>query len=249
LELSWSTFVLEAINFLVLVWILKRFLYKPVLEIVARRRSEVEKTLSDAKARQQEAETLERQYESRLSDWEAERQGARTALAREMDEERARRSAELEHQLESEREKTRAAEERRLANLRNQAEQRAVTLGAQFAARLLGQAATPDLEARLLDLLLQEIETLPADRLSALTEGNGTPSTRISVTSAFPLEDEQRKRILDTLAKALRIDEPGVFAEDPALLAGLRIAIGSGVIGLNLKDELEGFARLSDGSG
>jgi F-type H+-transporting ATPase subunit b len=249
LELSWSTFLLEAVNFLVLVWILKHFLYKPVLEIVARRRAEVEKTLSDAKTRQQEAQALERQYESRLSDWEAERQRARTSLMREMDEERARRIAELKDQLETEREKAHAAEERRLTDLRDQAEQRAVTLGAQFAARLLGQAATPELEARLLALLLQEIETLPPARLATLTAGSGTPPTPIAIASAFPLQEQQRRRILDALAKSLRIDAPGEFAEDPSLLAGLRITIGSGVIGLNLKDELEGFTRLSDGNG
>jgi len=48
LELSWSTFLLEIINFLVLVWILKHFLYKPVLDVIARRRSGIEKTLADA---------------------------------------------------------------------------------------------------------------------------------------------------------------------------------------------------------
>ena len=38
MELSGSTFVLEIINFLILVWILKRFLYKPVLGVIAKRR-------------------------------------------------------------------------------------------------------------------------------------------------------------------------------------------------------------------
>ena len=42
MELSWSTFFLEIINFLVLVWILKRFLYKPVMDVIARRREGIE---------------------------------------------------------------------------------------------------------------------------------------------------------------------------------------------------------------
>ena len=49
MELNWSTFILEIINFLVLIWILKRFLYKPVLDVIARRRAGIEKTLSDAR--------------------------------------------------------------------------------------------------------------------------------------------------------------------------------------------------------
>ena len=37
MQLNWSTFVLEIINFLILVWVLKRFLYKPVLAAIAQR--------------------------------------------------------------------------------------------------------------------------------------------------------------------------------------------------------------------
>jgi F-type H+-transporting ATPase subunit b len=67
MELNWSTFVLEIINFLVLVWILQRLLYKPVLAVIARRRAGIEKTLADAKHLQAEAERLKAQYESRLA--------------------------------------------------------------------------------------------------------------------------------------------------------------------------------------
>ena len=90
MELSWSTFVLEIINFLALVWILKRFLYKPVLDIIARRRSAIEKTQADAATLMAAAEQLQDQYGGRLTEWERERQEARATLARELDDERAR---------------------------------------------------------------------------------------------------------------------------------------------------------------
>ena len=96
MELSWSTFVLEIINFLVLVWILKRFLYKPVLEVIARRRAGIEKTRVDAEALQADAEVLQKQYESRLADWNEERQQARDTLAHELEAERARKESEMQ---------------------------------------------------------------------------------------------------------------------------------------------------------
>ena len=39
MELDWTTFVLEVINFLVLVWILRRYLYRPVLNTLAARKA------------------------------------------------------------------------------------------------------------------------------------------------------------------------------------------------------------------
>ena len=49
MELSWSTFILEVINFIVLVFILKHFFYKPVLNAIARRRESIDKTMEDAR--------------------------------------------------------------------------------------------------------------------------------------------------------------------------------------------------------
>jgi len=77
MDLSWSTFVLEIINFLVLVWILKRFLYKPVLDVIARRRAGIEKSMADAEALHADAEKLQEQYEDRLAVWDQERLQAR----------------------------------------------------------------------------------------------------------------------------------------------------------------------------
>lgn len=39
MQIDWTTFVLEIVNFLALVWLLKRFLYTPVLDVLARRRA------------------------------------------------------------------------------------------------------------------------------------------------------------------------------------------------------------------
>ena len=87
MELNWSTFLLEIINFLVLVWILKHFLYKPILDVIARRRAGIEDRLAKAQQLHDEADTLKAEYENRLVDWEHERQQARVTLAQELNEE------------------------------------------------------------------------------------------------------------------------------------------------------------------
>ena len=96
MELNWSTFILEIINFLVLVWILKHFFYKPVLEVIARRQAGIDKKLAEAKDLQASAEQLQSQYQGRLADWEQERQQARETLSQEVESERARKLSELQ---------------------------------------------------------------------------------------------------------------------------------------------------------
>jgi F-type H+-transporting ATPase subunit b len=245
LELSWSTFVLEIINFLVLVWILKRFLYKPVLDMIARRRAGIDKTLADAKALQEEAEQLQEQYEGRLASWEKERQKARETLSRELDAERANKLAALHTVLEREREKTRVAEARRQADALARMEETALQQGARFATRLLEETAGPETQARLVEYVLNELTRLPEERLVALRSGFGMGSEEVIVASAFELPDKQQQRLRKTIASIAGTDMPIRFEQDSDLLSGVRISIGAWVLGANLRDELDGFASLA----
>ncbi|MGA8005319.1 MAG: ATP synthase F0 subunit B, partial [Burkholderiales bacterium] len=78
MQLDLTSFVLELINFAVLVWILHRFLYKPVLAAIDRRRAAVEKSLAQAKTARDEAAALKDQVEERLASWERERAEAKS---------------------------------------------------------------------------------------------------------------------------------------------------------------------------
>ena len=56
MEFDWLTFGFEIVNFLVLVWLLHRLLYRPVLAMIQRRRDEIAAAARAAEARQAEAE-------------------------------------------------------------------------------------------------------------------------------------------------------------------------------------------------
>jgi F-type H+-transporting ATPase subunit b len=245
LELNWSTVVLEILNFLILVWILKRFLYQPVLDVIARRRAGIEKTLADAETHHAEAVSLQEQYEGRLAEWDRERQQAREALARDLDAERTRKLAELQTALEQEQEKVRVAGARRQADALRKTEETALLHAARFATQLLQQASGPELEARLADLAIAGLTALPAGRIDDLRNSHGKPPGEVRVASAFPLADDQRQRLEQALASIAGPDIPRHFEQDSALIAGVRISIGPWVLGVNLQDELHGFMELA----
>ena len=48
--MDWRTLAFQAVNFLVLVWLLQHFLYQPVMEIMERRKSEVDQAYADGAA-------------------------------------------------------------------------------------------------------------------------------------------------------------------------------------------------------
>ncbi len=245
MELNWTTFILEIINFLVLMWLLQHFLYKPVLAVIARRRAAIEQSLEDAKKMRAEADALQQRYEGRLGDWEQQRQQARAKLQQEIEEERKRLQQELQQEIEEKQKKAETAAERQRQERALKAEQTAFAHGARFATRLLEAAAGPEVEEKLLELLVSELQKLPEERLAALRGGQAGTPAEIRVSSAFALADDQRGRLRKALAAAMQADVTLHFEQDPELLAGLRITIGAWVLGANLKDELQGFAEMA----
>ncbi len=245
MELNWSTFVLEIINFLVLVWILKRFLYQPVLDVIARRREGIEKRLGDAEAVHAEAETLQKQYEGRIADWERERQAAREALAAEIGAERERRLSELQASLEQEREKAWTGEARRAEQTLRKMEENALAQGSRFATRLLEQAAGRELEIRLIELLISELAELPEDQVAGLRNHIRDNPETVFIASAYPLAEEQQREMQRALQAITGPDADVRFEQDGDLIAGARVTIGDWVLAANLREELRAFAELA----
>lgn len=243
MELSWTTFFLEILNFLVLVWVLTRFLYKPVLDVIARRRAAVEKTLADAKTREEEAGKLKAQYENRLAESEQEKQQAREALHKDVEDERARLLAKLKAEVDSEREKLKAIDEKRMGDVLRQQEETAMAHGAAFAARLLSRVSDEGLHRKLVDLAVEQLSKLPADQKRSLESAFKGAQGRAQVATAFDLPDDQRAALENQLRTALSADVQFEYGRDKKLQAGLRILVGPWVLHANLRDELKAFVE------
>ena len=230
-------------NFLILIWILKRFFYKPVLAVIARRRAGIEKTMEEAHSLHNEAEALQKRYESRLTEWHQERQAARKVLDEDIQVERERQMSALQTTLEEEREKSRFVAQRQLEASQLQNEKTALIQGARFASKLLSAVSCPELENRLIDLFLADFSSLSAEHLSKLQDAAGNSPAHILITSAHLLESNRRQSLERTLSQILAVNVNGsvLYKQDKALLAGIRINAGAWILRANLLDELKGF--------
>lgn len=62
MSIDWVTVLAQIANFLVLLWLLKRFLYRPILDGIDAREAEIAKRMADAEQAQQAAQTAQSQY-------------------------------------------------------------------------------------------------------------------------------------------------------------------------------------------
>lgn len=246
MQFDLSTFILEIINFLVLIWILQRLFYKPLLEVIAKRKQFIDQALADAKTTQQQAEQQLSLYQNRQNLWEQEKQAAINALHRQLEAERAAHLAQLSTDLKQERQKINVALSRKQYELELQAEKLALQNAAKFAGILLKQAAGPELETRLFAMLLEHLSTLPEACRLCLQTLDSKKNVLITVSSAYPLAKEQRQQLEHCLVTQINSPITFQYHQDAALIAGLRMDIGAWVLNANLQHELAGFTEFAN---
>jgi F-type H+-transporting ATPase subunit b len=236
MNFSWWTFALQAANFLFLIWLLQRFLFKPVKAIVARRREEIAQALTQASAERQAAERVTQEIEAARSKIRAEQQTM-------LDEARAQLSAERQRMIEDARreaEKVRVQALKRLEEERVGASEklyeRTVELAINLAERLLREIAVGSIERPFLERVIAYLDQmLPAERAKLLPR-NG--ASTVLVTTAHPLDVSEQSAWRDELAKRLGGGLGVAFESDATLIAGAVLTFPHAILNFNWRDSL-----------
>ncbi|HXP92076.1 MAG TPA: F0F1 ATP synthase subunit delta [Candidatus Binatia bacterium] len=246
MELNWGTFLLETINFLVLVWILTRFLYRPVRRAIQARQDAIAKTLATADAQEKAAADAKQRYDARLADWESEKAALRQSFLADLEGERTKSEAALAEVLRNEHARAQAIEAQQAQALQRGYEEEALRAAALFCAKLLSRIASPEVEGRLVDAALEDMSSMSPKENRALTAALSNDREAV-VTTRYPLSEVRRSSIETALRELLGPDVRIRFADDRALVAGLRVALGSMVLDANLAEELRFFTGIMNG--
>ena len=241
MNFSWWTFALQVANFLILVWLLKRFLFKPVSAIVARRKEEIARGMAEASAEKQKALNLQRDLQAQRAGIEAERQKA-------FDEQRLQLAAECKRMIDearAEAEKIRNQAAAQLGEERTAATQelfsRTLELAVNLAERLLRELAPPAIEQAFLTRVLDYLDGLPAPERAALVSHLGANS--LVVTTAHPLDAREEAQWREQLGKRIGAAAGIQFNSEPGLIAGAEITFPSAILRFNWRDALTTAAR------
>ena len=242
LSWSWTTFVIEIVNFAILMWLLARFLYQPVTRAIESRQRAIADQLARAEELERRSRDLAEQYEGRLVAWREEKAKLAEAVKEELDAERVKREAALAADLQRERERSEAAARSRARDEARQLQLQASQQATQFCADLLERVASPELEGRLVDATIDDIGTLSADERATLSRSFDGRSEATIITR-YPIGDAQRASLVAALAKSLGGELSVRFELRDDVIAGLRIDLGTATIEGNLGDELRWFSR------
>ena len=219
MKIDWWTLALQAINAAVLIWLLARFLFRPVADIIAARQQAARQLLADASAAKAAADG-ERENAKAENARLAEH---RSEALKVVEAEAAIEKAALLAATQAEADKLRAAAAAEIANQRRAeaiaATARASRLAVDIARKLVDRVPSELRISAFINGIAAGLAELPDGTRSSLG-ANGTP---IKITAARPLTDPEGEACRTALARILGRPVAVEFGTDPALIAGLEL--------------------------
>jgi F-type H+-transporting ATPase subunit b len=233
MHIDWWTLALQTINVLILVWLLGRFFYRPLVDIIEKRRVAASKLLAEATAARAAADAekagiaatrqgIATEHERLLADARKQAEAERDAMLRKAAEMAAKSRADGEAGLQRDR-----------AVMQEAVLQGAGALAADIARRLLERLPADVATMSFLNALSHQLQAISPQTRALLAA-----AANAEVITAVPLSDPLQAQCRKALEGILGTQAKLTFRSDPGLIAGVEIRSGAIVVRNNWRDDL-----------
>jgi F-type H+-transporting ATPase subunit b len=239
INLNWSTILLQMVNFVVMVFILSRVFFKPVVRILDERSQRVTEALEEAERREREAIETQSKYDQML----AQAQEEVMALQQQAEEDLAQTKQRVLDETRDEVHEMRDKAERDLAEARQQAivqHQRELGhLTTSLSGRLMRQAGGAAFQEASLQEFVERLSRVSADEVRQALADDEAEVVQVQLASAQELDAGRRAEIEAQLDTLLQRPLEVRYRLDPALVAGATLRFGEVVVDGSLAGQLQ----------
>ncbi len=221
--IDWFTVSAQVVNFLILVWLLKRFLYKPILGAIDAREKRIARELADADRKRTEAEKEREEFRKKNEELARQRDEFLRKAKDEANAERHRILDETRQQADALRAKRQDALKREQQSLNDEIGRRTREEVFAIARKTLADLAGTSLEERMSEAFTRRLRVLSDEAKDSLAKALKTSSEPVVVRSAYELPPEQRAAIEQALNETFSADIHVRFATAPDVISGIEL--------------------------
>ncbi len=236
MEFNPLTYVFEILNFFVLLWILKRLLYNPVISVLKRRKELIEEKLREAEEVRKEVENLRKEREDLLSRIEEIKRDKLTEVTKEVQEERERLYERMREELDAERKKFLESLEREREEVLREIKEETLRSALAFTSKFLTGFADEHLHSKLYELALESIKGLRGDEV---LKGEISSSGTVVIETAFPIAKREIEDLREVVKDAFGVDVNVREEVRKDLIAGVRVHLASKIVDASLEGQLK----------
>jgi F-type H+-transporting ATPase subunit b len=241
--IDWFTVCAQALNFLILVWLMKRFLYKPILHAIDEREKRIAKELADADAKKAEAQKERDEFQHKNEEFDKQRAAL---LGKATDEAKAER----QRLLDEARKAADALSAKRQETLKSDAQNlnQAITRRTQqevfaIVRKTLTDLATTSLEECMGEVFTRRLREMNGEAKVGLGNALKKGSDPALVRSTFDLPADQRAAIQNALNETFSADIHIRFETAPELVSGIELTTNGQKVAWSIADYLASMEK------
>jgi F-type H+-transporting ATPase subunit b len=221
--IDWFTVGAQLLNFLILVWLLKHFLYKPILDAIDAREKRIAAELADALAKQAAADGERAEFLSKSRALDAQRGALLAKAAADAKAERERLVAEARKEADG----LRVQQENAIRDDQVKMSQEMTRLAQQevfaIARKALADLAAASLEERMGEIFTRRLREMDAKSKESLAAALKPPSEPAVLRSTFEMPANERAIIQNALNETFAGDIHIRFETTPDTICGIEL--------------------------
>ncbi len=239
---SWVTFCAQIVNLFILMVLLKKFLYKPVLTAVEKRQQYIAHQIANARAATQAAQAEKDALTQERAAFKNQQNALLEAAAQEAARLKETLSAEVKADITAAHKRAQADLNRRVAEIDTSLRDFMIQNFLHLSGDILEKLCDTDMRQKATDVFLNQVRALPADEKKRLKDVIQTVPA-LDITTAQNLTKSGKEAFLNALLQTLTLAVPlkAHWHTDPTLLAGAEIRAGDMTVAWHLKACVETF--------
>ncbi len=243
MPIDWFTVTAQAINFLILVWLLKRFLYKPILHAIDEREKGIAAQLAEAEAKKSEAQKERDDFQHKNDAFDQECAALLKKATDEAGGERQRLLDKARQDADSLRAKRQDALRYEQSNLSQEIIRWTQKEVFAIARKTLTDLAAMSLEERLAEVFVQRLRALTGTAKEQLAAALKSSTHPTRVRSAFDLPPAQQAAIESALKETFAAETQVQFETAPEVVSGIELSTNGQKVSWSIADYLATMAR------
>jgi len=223
MQINWFTVIAQILNFLVLVWLMKRYLYKPILNAIDDREKKIAGQLAEAKTKKDEAKAEQDEFNKKNEVFDQQKKDMMDKATAEAGAQSQKLLEEAKNNAKTLQDKLEKAAKDQQADLNHQMEQKTEQDVFAITKKVLADLADVDFEEQSVNVFIKRISNIKEDEKDLFKKALHSGSGPIQVQSAFDLPEKQQTEIKSVVTKMLGTKPSFEFKTSPALLGGIEL--------------------------
>ncbi len=241
--IDWFTVGAQVLNFIILVWLLKHFLYKPILDAIDTREKHIAAELADANAKRADAQKDRDLYQAKEKAFDQERAGLLAKATADAGAERGRLMGDAQKQADALRSGQELALRNELAGLGKEITRQASDEVLAISRKALADLATVSLEERMGEVFTRRLRLMDARAKETLGSAIRASADPVLVRSAFDLPADQRAAIQNALNETFSAEVRVRFETAPGPVCGIELSAAGQKVGWSISEYLGSLDR------